>query len=54
MINPRLFLCNQKAILNIIKYLPDYSYTKFLLLNPNATRKERKKSVKAFLDATRK
>ena len=44
----------QKTILDIIKYLPNYSYSKFLLLNPTATRKERIKGVKAFLDATRK
>ena len=31
----------------------DYSYGNFLTKNPNATKEERKKAIKRFLDKTR-
>jgi hypothetical protein len=41
-------------ITKIINHLPKYSYLKFLLSNPKASKEERKKAIKHFLDSTRK
>jgi len=41
-------------IIKAINYLPKYSYSKFLLSYPKASKEERKKAIKKFLDITRK
>ena len=46
-------MLRSKQLTKIIKSLPKYSYSKFILENPVRNKLDRQNAVKRFLDSTR-
>ena len=43
----------KQHLLYIYKKLPEYSYSRFILRNKDATKSKKKRAIKKFLDKTR-